>query len=95
MSKEAIFDKQGFMSYMEEHFPAPFYGLAGGFLRETVANIIAYGLKHHTHGKDELVYFLKDILPEVEFEEIAVFANESILTQSTKAAIRKWTEKNG
>ena len=95
MNKEAIFDKQGFMSYMEEHFPSAFCGLGGGFLRETVGNIIAYGLKHHMHEKDELVYFLKDILPEVEFEEIAVFANESILTQNTKAAIRKWTEKNG
>lgn len=95
MNTKEIFDKQGFMSYMEEHFPSAFCGLGGGFLRETCGNIIAYGLKHHTHGKDELVYFLKDILPEVEFEEIARFADESILTQSTKAAIRKWVEKNG
>lgn len=90
-----IFDKQGFLVYIEEHLPSAFCGPDGGFLRKTCENIIAYGLKHHTHGKDELVYFLKDILPEVEFEKIACFVDESILTQSTKAAIRKWVEKNG
>lgn len=95
MNKEAIFDKQGFMSYMEEHFPSAFCGLDGGFLRETVENIIDYGLQNKTASKDQLVLFLSDLLPaEVELAEIAMHVREDCLTSGMQELIEEWKDLN-
>lgn len=45
-----------------------------------LVNLIEYGLAHHNNSKDQLAYFLSDIIPEVEFEDIAKFCDNSILT---------------
>jgi len=90
-----IFDIQGFMSYMEDHFPSAFGGIGGSFLRNTVANIIDYGLQHKTVSKGQLVYFLAALLPEVSLAEIAMHTCEEFLTQDMQEVIRKWVEKNG
>lgn len=77
MNKEESFDRAGFMAYME----ANFNGFENPFLRELVNNIIDYAHKHEHVSKDQFCYFIADMLPEVEFGEVAMFTDAACLTQ--------------
>ena len=70
------FDEKGFMSYLEETFG----GFDNRFLRELVQNVIDYAQKWEHVSKDQFAYFVSDMLPEVEFGEVAMFCEDSILT---------------
>lgn len=64
-----MFDVDGFMRFLSENFN----GFENAFLRETVENIIVFALAHMDYSKNQMVYFLADILPEVAPNEIAAF----------------------
>lgn len=51
---------------------------------ELLSNIIEYGLEHHNHSKDQLAYFISDMIPNVEFDDVARFCDNSILTNNYK-----------
>lgn len=70
------FDENNFMAYLE----ATFDGFDNCFLRELVQNVIDYAQKWEHVGKDQFAYFISDMLPEVEFGEVAMFCEDSILT---------------
>ena len=71
------FDSSGFMEWLEENFTTDNYA------RQTVLSIIDYAHKHEHISKDQFAYFISDILPEVEFLDVARFCNDDILTQNT------------
>ena len=50
---------------------------------DLVENIIDYATKNKKVTKDQLPYFISDILPEVEFLEVARFCHEFYLTDGT------------
>ena len=57
----------------------------GGKYAETFAimmleNVIQYGIKRHNVGKDELAYYLMDVIPELEFTEATAFIIDDQLT---------------
>lgn len=85
------FDKDRFMEYLESEFS----GFDNSFLRSTVRNLIDFGMEHHNHSLDQLGYFLSDILPELEFGEIAMFIDDSYLTRDGQAEKRKAVSKLG
>ena len=70
------FDDAAFMRYLEREFN----GFENCFLRELVENLIDYAHKHEQVSKDQFVYFISDMLPEVTFGEVAQFADDDILT---------------
>lgn len=71
------FNTTAFMDYLEKTFE----GFDNHFLRETVGNIIWYGLNYRNDSKDQLICFLKDLLPDdLDYWEINVFADDNILT---------------
>lgn len=72
------FDKAKFVEYMEKHFN----GFSNSFLRELIENIIDYALKNKQCSKDQFVYFISDLLPEVEFGEVAMFMSDNCLTNN-------------
>ena len=71
------FDSNGFMEWLEENFTTDHYA------RQTVLNIIDYAHKHEHISKDQFAYFISDLLPEVEFLEVARFCDDAILTNGT------------
>ena len=71
------FDSSGFMKLLEENFTTDNYA------RQTVLNIIDYAHKHKHISKDQFAYFISDLLPEVEFLEVARFCEDAILTNGT------------
>ena len=71
-----IIDKQGFMEYLAKTFN----GFENCFLRETISNIIEYGIKEKSVAKNQLVYFLDDMIPEIEIKEIVPFVSDNYLT---------------
>ena len=71
------FDKQGFMDYLERSFS----GFDNAFLRELVENVIEYAQKREHVSKDQFAFFVSDLLPEVEFGEVAMFCEDGILTK--------------
>lgn len=73
---EEGFRRYDFRIYLEKSFS----GFENPFLRELVNNVIDYGLKHENVSKDQLVYWLCDMIPEVEFGEVAFFMNDDRLT---------------
>jgi len=70
------FDRNGFMDYMEDAFD----GFDQPFVRNLVANIVEYGLKHERISKDQFCYWLSDMIPEVQFGEVAMFIADESLT---------------
>ena len=89
MSKEDGFDRNKFMMYLEKSFN----GFESPFLRGTVNNLVDYGLKHERISKDQFCYWLSDILPEVEFGEIAAFMDDGSLTKNGQEEKRKYLQK--
>ncbi len=80
------FNKTAFMEYMENTFN----GFENSFLRELVENVIEYANKFEHVSKDQFVYFVSDMLPEVEFGEVAAFMNDDCLTHEGKALKYEW-----
>lgn len=74
------FNKQEFMEWLKNEFPEC---LNNHWNWDIVDNVIDYGLKHNNVSKDQLCYFLNDLIPEVEFSEVARFCDDSILTRDT------------
>lgn len=77
------FDKDRFMEYLQDEFAA--FDNAWDFLRGTISNLIDFGMRHHNQSKDQLGYFLSDILPGVEFQDVAMFIDDAYLTQNGQA----------
>ena len=65
------FDKSGFMEYL---------GLTDSFSCKVIENIINYAETHKSFSKDQFVYFVSHLLPNVEFREVAAFMRDSKLT---------------
>jgi hypothetical protein len=76
------FFEQGFMAYLGHRFPSVFEGTGGIFTRELVENLIRYAHQYEHISKDQFCYFLSDLLPEVEFGEVAAFMEDDCLTSS-------------
>ena len=43
---------------------------SNSFTRNTIINIIDYGVNNFNHSKDQLAYYLSNIIDELTFEEI-------------------------
>lgn len=82
------FDKQGFMRFLEQSF----HGFENSFLRGTVENLVDYALKNCNHSLDQACYFLSDMLPEVEFAEVALFMDDLMLTAHGREVKREALE---
>ena len=54
-------------------------------LSEMLEKILEYAHKNEHNSKDQFIYFLLDILPAMDFGEIAQFANDEILTAYGRA----------
>ena len=78
------FDKDGFMSWLKEEFPGC---LDNHWHWDLIENIIEYGFKHEMISKDQLVDWISDMLPEVEFLEVARFMEDGHLTKDTLKAL--------
>ena len=82
------FNFEGFMTWLKEEFP----GLIDTHWNyDLIENIVEYGFKHEMISKDQLCYWISDMLPEVEFLEVARFMEDGHLTNDTlKALGRQW-----
>lgn len=73
-----MFNNDGFMAYLREQFSP----MDNHFTHDMVENLVNYGKEHHGHTKDALAYFLSDMIPEVEFGEVAIFMDDAYLTHN-------------
>lgn len=71
------FDKDDFLWYVSRNYIKH----ACGYADDLVENLVNYAIKNEHVSKDQLCYYLADMLPEIEFEEVAQFADDSILTE--------------
>lgn len=85
------FDRAGFMAYLENTFN----GFENAFLRETVNNIIDYAQKWEHVSKDQFCFFLSDMLPELDFSEIAAYCDDDILTNWGREQKQSRSNKRG
>lgn len=84
------FDVNGFLSYMEQHFECT----KSYFVREMLQNLIEYAVNHKGHTLDSVAFFLSDMIPEVEFGEIAMFLDDSLLTTYGKEEAERMKQEN-
>jgi len=49
---------------------------------EMIDNIISYALNNKAHTCDEVAYFVSDMIPDVEFKEVAGFCEDKNLTRN-------------
>lgn len=73
------FNKEGFMTWLKEEFPGV---VDSHWNYDLVENILDYALRDEV-SKDQFAYFVSDILPEVEFLEVARFCDSKYLTNET------------
>ena len=73
-----MFNTDGFMAYLKEQFGP----MDDHFTYDMVENLVNYGKDPHGHTKDALAYFLSDMIPEVEFCEVAMFMDDACLTHN-------------
>lgn len=71
------FNEEGFRAWLEDTFSIDGYG------RDVVSNILEYGYNKEYTSKDQFVYFVSDLLPEVEFLDVARFCDQWMLTDTT------------
>lgn len=71
------FNKDDFLRYLTSNYS----GFEHWFCAELVENVVYYAIGHENVSKDQLVWFLTDLLPEVSFNEVAQFAEDDILTE--------------
>ena len=71
------FNRDGFIEWLEDK-----HGL-NSFTVELLDNIIDYAHKHEHVSKDQFAYFISDLVPEVEFLDVARYCEDGILTRDT------------
>lgn len=70
--------KEEFLQHMFEEFPSVF---GNTFSRTMLENIVDYGTADNfTHTKNDLYYFLKDMIPEIEPKDLIPFMDKRMLT---------------
>lgn len=84
------FAKEEFLKFMHEEFPDVF---DNSFSRDMLENIVDYGVKNHTTTKNGLYYFLKEIIPELEPEDIIKFIDPDCLTDEVLSLAVKQKER--
>lgn len=67
-----MFDRQGFMDYIRDNYSYD------GATQRIIDSVVEYGMQHFNNSKDQLAYFLSDILSDLDlnFEEIKQFDKE-------------------
>lgn len=70
------FDEDRFMQYLQDNFS----GFENHFLREIVSNIIDYAYDHEHISKDQFCFFMCDMIPEIDFGDVAMFCDDDILS---------------
>ena len=75
------FNENAFIEWIEDKFELNQYAV------QMVTNIIEYAQKWEQVSKDQFAEFISNLLPEVEFLEVAKFCEDSILTNSTLTAL--------
>jgi hypothetical protein len=88
--KSNILDSTVFMNYLEKTFS----GYESPFLREFTENVINHGIRTQSASKDQLVYFLSDVIPDVEFGEVAQFVSDDFLAAHGKNEKKVWLDKH-
>lgn len=78
------FNFDEFMAWLHEEFPGC---LDAHWNYDLVENIIEYGFKHEMIAKDQLCHWISDMLPEVEFLDVARFMEDGHLTNGTLMAL--------
>ena len=77
------FDSIGFLEWMETQVSLDAYAKA------LISNIIEYAVNEKNYSKDQLAEFLSDMLPTIEFLEVARFCEDSILTDATLKVLHR------
>ncbi len=76
----AEFDSSGFIDHLQIKFPSVFESACGSVARKMVKTLIDHAIRFENNSKDQFCDFLSDLLPEVEFGEVAAFMDDSFLT---------------
>lgn len=85
------FNKYAFMSWLKEEFPGV---IDTHWNHDLVTNVIDYALKHKNISKDQLAYFISDLLPEIEFLEVAKFCSNECLTGGTLEQLGRYKKES-
>lgn len=71
------FYQEGFYNWMSETFNLNNYSF------RLIENVVEYALKNKCISLDQFPEFVSDMLPEVEFLEVAQFCGNNMLTDTT------------
>lgn len=71
------FAREEFLQYMFNEFPSVFNNT---FSRTMLENIVDSGINFHSTSKNSLYYYLKDMVPEVEPNDLIPYFDKKILT---------------
>ena len=85
---EKGFNKEGFARYLEHLYA----GKEKAALRGVVEEIVSYALEHCHYSLDQACHFLAEILPEIDFADVAMYMDDSMLTYHGREVKREGLE---
>ena len=82
------FNRAGFMNYVSDKCTT-----LNNLSYQLINNIVCYGMEQKNNAKDQLVYFITDLVPRLDFGEVAAFCDDAHLTNYGIAEKEKYLEK--
>lgn len=83
------FNRAGFLNYYESCK----YTSMDNLSYQLINNIVCYGMEQKNNAKDQLVYFITDLVPRLDFGEVAAFCDDAHLTNYGLAEKEKYLEE--
>lgn len=81
---EKGFNREGFLNWLKEEFSGC---LGNEWDCQLVNNILDYARDHEHISKNQICDYLSDILPDVDFWDVAMFCEDKILTDHVIEAL--------
>lgn len=94
MKNDFEFNKEAFIRYLERKNSGSENPLHSPFVTDMLENIFSFAEKCQNSSKDQFVYFLSDIIPDMEFGEIAQFMDDNYLTKTGQLEKFDWMQKH-
>lgn len=81
---EKGFNREGFLNWLKEEFPGC---LDNEWDYKLVDSILEDALDSKCISKNQLCYYLSDVLPDVDYLDVAVFCKDNLLTDDVARVV--------
>lgn len=86
-SSDDNFNREAFFSYLSDKFNLNIDS-SYSFLRDLFDNLVEYGENHHNTSVNQLAYYIYDIVPNIELEEVLSFDKNNFKNLTNEISVK-------